>query len=842
MALTLRTAPGRTTPLSNIELDANFTYLQDQVNLRLAVTDYTYVTILSRLNGAPSGSKGAGSGLDVAYLQGAAPSTAYSAGTASIALRDGNGNFSANVITASLTGKSTTSGTADQANKLTNAITINGVPFDGSSNVTIVDKTKLPINNIVTAGNFIVDLTYIILEIGTTNWASIGASSVVVGATFIATGPGSGTGKAAVVSTGKLTNKASTTDLASFNILPGVAPSNPINGDLWSTSTGLYNRVASATRQVAYIDSNISGNASNVSGVVAIANGGTGRTTIADAREALDLAKRGVNSDITSLTGLTTALSTAQGGTGLTAPGANKNILISNGTIWTSAAPSGTWDIAISGEAATSAKAKVSDTRNVTTTPNSFINTGVFFDFKANEKETLTDGGSFFGEMTFRKYGNDDDWTGGKAHQLGFTDNNNLHIRSGTVNTWGTWAKLLSSTNYNDYAPQKDGTGATGSWPISITGSAGSAGTAGSASQLTNSRTINGVAFNGTANITIADDTKLSLSGGVLTGRVAQSQSGFTGASKSNIKDRLDSGFWHTANPTVENGWPVGGPNSGGGTSYYHLLSSTHSDPDNYYSMQFSADYYSQSLYYRSTNGDGAMSWSKILHSGNYTDYAPSKTGTGASGDWAINITGNAATASSSSGNAATATKLATARKINNVAFDGTQDITISIPTSAIASDVYEWAKASTKPSYAYSELTGSPPTFNQNTTGNAATATKLATARTINGVSFDGGADINIPIPTSALASDVYAWAKASIKPSYNYDEIGGTKPSYAYSELTGTKPSYAYSELTGTAPTFNQDTTGTAANATKWGGSKKYVQSTAPTDAVVGDIWIVI
>lgn len=37
-------------------------------------------------------------------------------------------------------------------------------------------------------------------------------------------------------------------------------------------------------------------------------------------------------------------------------------------------------------------------------------------------------------------------------------------------------------------------------------------------------------------------------------------------------------------------------------------------------------------------------------------------------------------------------------------------------------------------------------PTFNQSTTGNAATATKLATARTIGGVSFDGTANINLP------------------------------------------------------------------------------------------------
>lgn len=37
-------------------------------------------------------------------------------------------------------------------------------------------------------------------------------------------------------------------------------------------------------------------------------------------------------------------------------------------------------------------------------------------------------------------------------------------------------------------------------------------------------------------------------------------------------------------------------------------------------------------------------------------------------------------------------------------------------------------------------------PTFNQSTAGNAATATKLATARTIGGVSFDGSANINLP------------------------------------------------------------------------------------------------
>ena len=219
-----------------------------------------------------------------------------------------------------------------------------------------------------------------------------------------------------------------------------------------------------------------------------------------------------------------------------------------------------------------------------------------------------------------------------------------------------------------------------------------------------------------------------------------------------------------------------------------------------------------------------------------------------------------------------------------------------TIPTTLPASDVYAWAKAATKPSYAYSEITGTIPTFNQNTTGNAATAANalraLDTTKSSygsveiygatngwSGIRFDtpssvfmvnntnnssglfkenatwvwqfnkDGALVNgtVPwasvtgtptIPTTLPASDVYAWAKAATKPSYAYSEItstptipttlpasdvyawakAATKPSYAYSEITSTptiptvydwakaatKPSYAYSEITGTKPSY--------------------------------------
>lgn len=53
-----------------------------------------------------------------------------------------------------------------------------------------------------------------------------------------------------------------------------------------------------------------------LAGTLAVANGGTGSTTAGGARTALSAASSGANSDITSLTGLTTPLTAPQGGTG----------------------------------------------------------------------------------------------------------------------------------------------------------------------------------------------------------------------------------------------------------------------------------------------------------------------------------------------------------------------------------------------------------------------------------------------------------------------------------------------------------------------------------------------
>lgn len=88
------------------------------------------------------------------------------------------------------------------------------------------------------------------------------------------------------------------------------------------------------------------------------------------------------------------------------------------------------------------------DSRDVASTPQEH-GAGVWLDFKANAKANLTDGGSYVGLLTVRKYGGTTNWTGGKSAQLGFTDNSNVWVRFGTGTSWEAW-KQLATTGWTD--------------------------------------------------------------------------------------------------------------------------------------------------------------------------------------------------------------------------------------------------------------------------------------------------------------------------------------------------------------------------------------------------------
>ena len=64
------------------------------------------------------------------------------------------------------------------------------------------------------------------------------------------------------------------------------------------------------------IDGDISGNANSINTVLPLANGGTGVTSKEELKKLLTYASSGSNTDITSLSGMSTPLSVSQGGTG----------------------------------------------------------------------------------------------------------------------------------------------------------------------------------------------------------------------------------------------------------------------------------------------------------------------------------------------------------------------------------------------------------------------------------------------------------------------------------------------------------------------------------------------
>jgi hypothetical protein len=157
----------------------------------------------------------------------------------------------------------------------------------------------------------------------------------------------------------------------------------------------------------------------------------------------------------------------------------------------------GTWGINISGNAASassvawgnvSGKPKTftpsththtsivteGDNRAVATKPTDYSNNFVFRGLKNNSTLGIpTANGTYSYLVGLRGWS---DKSGGGTHELAFNDGG-VFRRSSTssADTWGNWLKLLDSSNYTDYTVKKDGTGATGTWGISITGNAATA-------------------------------------------------------------------------------------------------------------------------------------------------------------------------------------------------------------------------------------------------------------------------------------------------------------------------------------------------------------------------------
>lgn len=111
----------------------------------------------------------------------------------------------------------------------------------------------------------------------------------------------------------------------------------------------------------------------------------------------------------------------------------------------------------------------VGDKRSISTVPTDYVNALIFQGLKSSSTIGSPSTDSYSYLVGLRGWS---DSSGGNTHELAF-NNSGVYRRQGATDTWGSWVKLIDSGNYTDYTVKKDGTGATGTWGINISGTAG---------------------------------------------------------------------------------------------------------------------------------------------------------------------------------------------------------------------------------------------------------------------------------------------------------------------------------------------------------------------------------
>ena len=177
-------------------------------------------------------------------------------------------------------------------------------------------------------------------------------------------------------------------------------------------------------------------------------------------------------------------------------------------------------------------------------------------------------------------------------------------FRRRTEAGWDSWAEYIHSLNYNNYSPTLTGTGASGTWGISITG---------------NADTVDGY-----------HESAFMRYYGFSTSGNFQTFQAIPGRLRFDQVGDIGSGAWSNA--------PTGIYTYGGVLSYR----------GDSFGLQIYASHTGGMVYKTQWNDDQYSGWLRILDAQNYNSYSPTLTGGNASGTWGINITGNANYASTS--------------------------------------------------------------------------------------------------------------------------------------------------------------------------------------------------
>jgi hypothetical protein len=202
-------------------------------------------------------------------------------------------------------------------------------------------------------------------------------------------------------------------------------------------------------------------------------------------------------------------------------------------------------------------------------------------------------------------------------------------------------------------------TGTVPTWNQNTTGSSASCtGNAATATILQTTRTIGGVSFNGSANINLPG---VNTSGNQNTTGNAATATTATSLNSSNfISQKGSAGAWNSdfqntpAGTTTYNGDVGANTTQNPGGTWWMQQNFRHTNSGDFWGTQVAWGWEDNAnrLATRNVSANTFGAWVYYLNSANYTSYAPSLTGSGASGTWGINVTGTATALSTASGSA----------------------------------------------------------------------------------------------------------------------------------------------------------------------------------------------
>jgi hypothetical protein len=631
---------------------------------------------------------------------------------------------------------------------------------------------------------------------------------------------------------------------------------NTVGTITFGTTNITFALFSSSLNYVAGTNIDITGTTIALTGQVAIANGGTGASTDSGARTNLGLAigtnVQAYDADLTAIG----ALAKTDG-----------NFIVGNGSTWVAESGStartslgvpandgtgatGTWSISISGNAGT-------------------VTDGVYTSGSYANPSWITslDDGKVLPTMTGNsgKYlttdGTNSNWTTLPAINNGtlslatsgtgisgsatFTAN-----QSGSSSFTVTSNATSSNTVSTIVARDASGNFSAGTITAALTGNVTGdvSGNAGTATILQTARTIGGVSFNGSANINLpgvntagnqntsgnaATATKWATGRTIsLTGDVTGTSGSFDG-----------SGNLSFATTIAANSVALGTDTTG-----------------NYVASITNGSYI--------TGGNGGSEGAALTLAVDATNAntASKVVARDASG----NFSAGTITAALS-GNASTATTLQTARTINGTSFNGAANITVpaNIATSATASAFkVPFANTTVSTTGNYGLLQDSTATFTYNPstntltagtfsgaltgnvtgnvtgdvsgssgscTGNASTATTLQTARTINGVSFNGSANITVTANTpNTLTRGTYLTGSNFNGSAATTWAVDATTTATASKVVARDASGYVFAAFYNSAGTFS--TTGAASGMARFtgtNGTDTYGRSYSPAAA---------